>query len=112
MGNWILKYWADSSGRKVLDKWLLKLSKEQFIAVSRELSFLELSGKDLKLPHSRSLGKGLFELRERRYGLRIYYGFYENMIIVLLHAGDKDSQEGDIKLARKRLAIVLEGEKI
>ena len=31
------------------------------------------------------------------------------MIIVLLHAGDKDTQEGDIKLARKRLAIILEG---
>ena len=109
MEKWTLKYWEDGSGRKVLEKWLLKLSREQFIAVSKELNFLEFGGKDLKLPHSRSLGKGLFELRERRYGIRIYYGFYKNMIIVLLHAGDKDTQEGDIKLARKRLAIILEG---
>ncbi|HEX4068935.1 MAG TPA: type II toxin-antitoxin system RelE/ParE family toxin [Candidatus Babeliales bacterium] len=109
MGKWILKYWEDVSGKKVLEKWLLKLSKDQFIAISKELSFLELNGKDLKLPHSRSLGKGLFELRDRRYGIRVYYGFYKDMIIILLHAGDKDTQEGDIKLARKRLAIILRG---
>jgi putative addiction module killer protein len=109
MEKWTLKYWEDSSGRKVLEKWFLKLSKEKFTAVSRELDFLEFAGRNLKLPHSKSLGKGLFELRERRYGMRIYYGFYKDMIIILLHAGDKGTQEGDIKLARKRLAITLEG---
>jgi putative addiction module killer protein len=109
MGKWTLKYWEDGSGRKVLEKWFLKLSKEHFIAVSKELNFLELGGRGLKLPHSKSLSKGLFELRERRYGLRIYYGFYKDMIIILLHAGDKDTQDGDIKLARKRLATILEG---
>lgn len=108
MEKWTLKYWEDSSGRKSLEKWLRKLSKEQYLAISKELEFLILAGRDLRLPHSKPLGKGLFELRERRYGIRVYYGFYKNMIIVLLHAGDKGTQEADIKLARKRLVITLE----
>lgn len=110
MKKWTLKYWEDDSGKKSLEKWLRKLPKEQYIAMAKELEFLRLGGRDLKLPHSKPLRKGLFELRERRYGLRIYYGFYKDMIIILLHAGDKSTQEGDIKLARKRLLITLEEE--
>lgn len=58
----------------------------------------------LKLPHSKALGKGLFELRERKYGYRVYYGFLKKYIIILLAAGDKNSQEKDILIARGRLA--------
>lgn len=60
-------------------------------------------GNELKLPHSKSLGKGLFELRERRYGYRVYYCFYGKAIVILLAAGDKKSQNNDIKVARERL---------
>jgi putative addiction module killer protein len=69
----------------------------------KELKLLEICGNDLKLPHSRALGNGLFELREQRYGYRIYYGFYKNRVIILLHAGDKSKQQNDIKIARTRL---------
>ena len=64
---------------------------------------LEKIGNELKLPHSRALGEGLFELRERRYGYRIYYGFQSNLVIILLAAGDKKSQQTDIKTARQHL---------
>lgn len=60
----------------------------------------------MKLPHSKSLDSGLFELRERRYGYRIYYGFHENRLIILLTAGNKASQERDIKIARERLSSI------
>lgn len=103
MGKWSVEYWVDRSEKSSVERWLLKLKREQFKAVAKELTLLEICGNDLKLPHSRALGKGLFELREQRYGYRIYYGFYGDKIIILLHAGDKSKQENDIKIARARL---------
>ena len=104
MRKWNIEYWVDESGKRSVERWFLKLTKQQFKAISKELKLLEFCGNDLKLPHSRALGQGLFELRERSYGYRIYYGFYRNKIIVLLHAGDKNKQQNDIKIARARLA--------
>ena len=104
MKKWIVEYWVDEAAKRSVERWLLKLTKEQFKAVSKEIQLLEACGNDLKLPHSRALGKGLFELREQRYGYRIYYGFYGDKIILLLHAGDKSKQQNDIKIARFRLA--------
>jgi putative addiction module killer protein len=104
MKKWVLEYWAEDSGKRSVERWLLKLTREQFKAMAKELKLLEACGNDLKLPHSRSLGKGLFELRERSYGYRIYYGFYGDKIIILLHAGDKSSQKTDISIARSRFA--------
>jgi putative addiction module killer protein len=48
--------------------------------------------------------KGLFELRERRFGLRIYYGFKGEFVVIVLAAGDKKSQEKDITAARTHLS--------
>jgi putative addiction module killer protein len=53
------------------------------------------------------LNKGLFELRERRYGFRVYYAFYRIKQIVLLAGGDKGTQKTDIKIAQERLAALL-----
>jgi len=104
--QWSVEYWIDESGKRTVEHWLLKLTREQFKAVSKELKLLEICGNKLKLPHSRALGKGLFELREQRYGFRIYYGFYKDKIIILLHAGDKSKQQSDIKIARARLVQI------
>ncbi len=68
---------------------------------------LEDLGNELQLPHSRSLGKGLFELRERRFGYRLYYCFKGNKLIILLVAGDKKSQDKDIKTAYKRMERIM-----
>jgi len=101
--KWIIQYWTNENGKSSIEKWLDKLTKEQLNSVAEELSKLEELGNELKLPHSRALGKGLFELRERQFGYRIYYCFKGNQLIILLTAGDKKSQEKDIKIAYKRL---------
>ncbi|MFA6526822.1 MAG: type II toxin-antitoxin system RelE/ParE family toxin [Candidatus Babeliales bacterium] len=107
MSRWTIEYWTDASGKKSVEKWLDDLTNDQLKSVAKELKLLELCGNELKLPHSRSLGKGLFELRERRFCYRIYYGFYTSRIIILLEAGDKKTQKSDIALARARLAKLI-----
>ena len=55
------------------------------------------------MPHSKDLGGKIYKLRESYFGLRIYYNYRENRIILLLNSGDKSSQAEDIKKARKIL---------
>ena len=112
MEKWEIGYWEDSSGKKVVERWLDSLTKEQLKSITKKIRFLEKVGNTLKLPHSRPLGKGLFELRELQFGLRIYYCFCGNKIIILLEAGDKKSQKNDMKIARGRLASLVEPIKI
>lgn len=103
MNVWKIEYWSEDKNKSPVEKWLSKLDKVQFRFVTKELDVLVLSGNELRLPHSKALGKGLFELRDREFGYRIYYGFKGRYLIILLAAGDKTSQERDIKMARERL---------
>ncbi|MBP9693736.1 MAG: type II toxin-antitoxin system RelE/ParE family toxin [Alphaproteobacteria bacterium] len=96
---WVVEYYKESG----IESWLDNLTIEQLKAVAKEVKFLELSGNRLRLPHSKSLKKGLFELRERRFGYRIYYTFRGDKIILLICAGDKSTQEKDIKKAQRIL---------
>ena len=68
----------------------------------------------LRLPHSRALGDGLFELRLRGKGGigRAFYCFLLGKRVVVLHAFIKKSQQTpdrELKLARKRLKELLHG---
>jgi hypothetical protein len=75
MANWKIKYYTSESGKADLEKWFNKLSTIQFKSVDQEIELLREYGNSLGLPHSRSMGKSLFELRERKFGYRIYYTF-------------------------------------
>ena len=71
-------------------------------------------GPNLRLPHSRAFGDGLFELRPRgRSGIgRAFYCFVLDRRVIVLHAFVKKSQqtpERELKLARKRLREVRNG---
>lgn len=103
MSEWIVKYWAEHDGKPPVEEWLDALTTEQLKAVSKEIMLLGHSGNRLRLPHSKALEDGLFELREMRFGLRIYYTFHKGKIIILLCAGNKKTQTRDIKTARTRM---------
>ena len=68
-------------------------------------------GPNLRLPHSRAFGEGLFELRlkgKNNIG-RAFYCFLIGQRIVVLHAFIKKTQttpEMELKIARKRLKEV------
>ena len=69
---------------------------------------------NLRLPHSRAFGDGLFELRPRgREGIgRAFYCFLVGKRVIVLHAFIKKSQQtpdSELKLARKRLKEVQHG---
>ncbi|MDH4287365.1 MAG: type II toxin-antitoxin system RelE/ParE family toxin [Aquincola sp.] len=65
-------------------------------------------GPNLRLPHSRAMGDGLFELRPRgRSGIgRAFYCFLVGKRVVLVHAFVKKTQQTpdkELRLARKRM---------
>jgi len=71
-------------------------------------------GPHLRLPHSRTMGDALFELRPRgKSGIgRAFYCFVIGRRAVVLHAFAKKSQQTpdrELKLARKRLKEMLNG---
>ncbi len=71
-------------------------------------------GPNLRLPHSRAFGDGLFELRPRgRSGIgRAFYCFMIGKRVIVLHAFIKKSQQtpdNELKLARKRLKELIDG---
>jgi phage-related protein len=75
---------------------------------------MALYGADLRMPHSRALGAGLFELRPKGpEGIgRVFYCTQVGRVIVILHSFIKKTQEtpdADMRMARKRLKEVING---
>jgi len=71
-------------------------------------------GPNLRMPHSRALGGGLFELRPKgREGIgRVFYCFVIGRRIVILHAFIKktqDTPEQELRITRQRLKEIQNG---
>jgi len=81
---------------------------------ARTVELLMEFGPNLRMPHSRAMGGGLFELRPRgREGIgRVFYCFVIGQRVVILHAFVKktpDTPEQELKIARKRMKEVQNG---
>jgi phage-related protein len=81
---------------------------------ARIVELLMEFGPNLRMPHSRAMGRGLFELRPRgREGVgRAFYCFAVCHRVVILHAFIKktqDTPDQELRLARKRMREVLNG---
>ena len=81
---------------------------------ARIVELLMEFGPNLRMPHSRSMGGGLFELRPRgREGIgRVLYCFVSGQRVVILHAFVKktqDTPEQELKFARRRMKEVQHG---
>ena len=78
---------------------------------ARLVELLVEFGPDLRMPHSRALGDGLFELRPRgREGIgRALYCYLVGERVVVVHVFIKKTgatPEGDLNLARRRMKEV------
>ncbi len=81
---------------------------------ARLVELLVEFGPDLRMPRSRALGNGLFELRPRgREGIgRALYCYVDGERVVVLHAFVKKTQatpERELGLARRRMKEVRDG---
>lgn len=81
---------------------------------ARLVELLMEFGPDLRMPRSRALGNGLFELRPRgREGIgRALYCYVDGERVVVLHAFIKKTQatpERHLRLARRRMREVRNG---
>ena len=81
---------------------------------ARLVELLVEFGPDLRMPRSRALGNGLFELRPRgREGIgRALYCYVDGERVVVLHAFVKKTRatpEKELGLARRRMKEVRDG---
>jgi phage-related protein len=75
---------------------------------ARMVELLMEFGPNLRMPHSRAMGGGLFELRPRGREVigRAFYCFVVSQRVVILHAFVKktqDTREQDLRIARTRM---------
>jgi len=115
-GPWTVDDYRTLQGRRPVRDFLRKLSEDARAKVTAALDMLALLGHQVKLPLSRALGSGLFEIRVKHPEgpFRIMYCFRSGKRVILLHAFVKKTEQtpkADLDLAktRKRDLDVREG---
>lgn len=76
------------------------------------LELMEVAGPDLGMPHTKAMGRGLFEIRAKgKEGIgRFFYCVLVGRRIVVLHSFVKKTNKtpmGDLEIAQKRMKEVL-----
>jgi len=109
----VVPYTVEYFNQRVLDEvesWPVGILADYARLVELLMEF----GPDLRMPHSRTMGGGLFELRPRgREGIgRALYCFVVRRRVVVLHAFVKKTRatpQRDLEIARKRMKEVRDG---
>ncbi|MFA5809620.1 MAG: type II toxin-antitoxin system RelE/ParE family toxin [Thermoleophilia bacterium] len=96
--------------RAEIDGWPVGILADYARLVELLMEF----GPNVRMPHSRTMGDGIFELRPRGCeGIgRALYCFVTGQRIVILHAfvkKTKGTPEHDLKIARRRMKEVRNG---
>lgn len=104
--EWEIAYYSDDVQQAIL-KWPPGLQARYIHLSERMLAF----GPDLGMPHTRAMGKGLFELRlKSKEGIgRVFFCVQTARRIVMLHAFVKKSAKTpsrQLKVARQRMKEV------
>ena len=107
--NWHITYY---NARVQRDVWAMPAGiVADYLRLTEAMA---LYGADLRMPHSRAMGGGLFELRPKGpEGIgRVFYCTQVGKTIVVLHSFVKKTQEtpdAEMRVARKRLKDVQHG---
>jgi hypothetical protein len=95
-----------------VELWLESLSAKQFASAASRIDYLSELGSAVRMPRSRPLGSGLFELRfdVDRTAVRITYFFPGDRRIVLLTVFRKQRQNerAEVERARRAMATCVE----
>lgn len=102
---WEIIYYKTESGQEVIKDFIDSLQENTQAKLARKLDLLEEHGNQLGMPHAKSMGGGLIELRVRgKQEVRIFYAFMVGKRIYLLHGFVKKTQT----TPKKELAIALQ----
>ena len=109
---WAARTFTSETGQKPVDDWVRSLGPEARAVVINAVDLLEEHGVGLGMPHARSLGDGLWELRARdQAGIyRVIYFHWFHRTFGLLHGFTKKTQRtprSEIETARNRRATWL-----
>jgi phage-related protein len=104
--NWTITYYSESVQNEILAMPACFLAR--FLKYTDRM---ELYGPNLGMPHTRSMGEGLFELRlKAAEGIaRVFYCTMIGKKIVILHQFTKKTEKTPLKelaIARRRLKEV------
>ncbi len=105
MKDWTLVFYQTASGQRPAQRFVEQLPEPARAVAAALLLALRERGNQLRAPHSKPLGDGLFELRSVPHGIRIFYMFLPGKRIVLLDGVVKKRDEiGTALLARDAAA--------
>ena len=107
--NWTITYYSPQVKNEIDE-----LPRGIRANLLRLYDLLTAYGIDLRLPHSRPLGGGLFELRPRgKEGIgRVFYCMQVGWQVVILHSFIKKTQEipeHELVIAKRRLKEIKHG---
>ncbi len=108
--TWDIEYYETPNGQKVIEKLIDNLQEITQAKLGWRLDLLAEHGNRLGMPHAKSLGDGLIELRVRgKQEVRIFYTFATGKRVYLLHAFVKKSKttpKKELNIARGRQAEI------
>jgi putative addiction module killer protein len=88
-----------ASGKEPFNDWLNGL-KDRRVKITVDARLTRVRNGNLGV--CRSLGDGVWELKiDLGPGFRVYFGQHGDTIVVLLHGGDKKTQNKDIETAKE-----------
>ena len=77
-----------------IQKFIKSLDKKTIARILRTLDLLEDFGYELKMPHSKYISEGIFELRIKSVQhVRLFYVFYDIEVVIILHGFIKTGQK-------------------
>lgn len=102
--KWKVRFFQTARGDHPVKKFIEKLSKKAYARVLRSIILLQNFGPFLKMPYSRKLAPGLYELRIKGVeSMRIFYTQKQG-IYYLLHAFKKKKQ----RIPKKEIKVALD----
>lgn len=111
-----VEYYEKEDGTFPAEKFILSLDSKMQAKMFRELDLLETFGNQLREPHSKPLGDGIYEIRAKVASdiTRVLYFFVVNKKIILTNGFVKKTQktpDNEIALAQKYRKDYLERNK-
>ena len=101
-----IEFYATEDGTKPAKDFILSLDEKMQAKMLRNLDLLEVNGPALRMPYSKALEDGIFELRAKESSniTRVFYFFYTGKKAILTNGFVKKTQKtpkNELALAKK-----------